>query len=108
MRVAIALVLCSGVAGCGRASAQQAFYTGRVAGAAVAPEKVTNEPALPPGSLFIGDIATRCRSDDGVVAIDDESLADVDCSEALLLEGLRERAASVGGTALVGLRCTSA
>src|SRR5205814_592144 len=47
----------------------------------------------------------RWRADDGLGGIDDESLADVDCSEDLLRAALREKAAEVGGDVLVGLRC---
>ena len=103
----VALVLVSAVAGCGRASALPALYTGRVADRVTGAEGVTTEPALAPGYEVLGDVVSRCRADDGVVEFDGESLADVDCSDALLLAGLREKAASVGGTALVGLRCVA-
>jgi hypothetical protein len=105
MRLAMAFVLLGGIVGCGRAAAEPALYTGRVGTDARDATRVTTEPSVPAGYVILGDVASRCRADDGVVALDDESLADVDCSDELLLAALREKAASVGGAALVGLRC---
>src|SRR5205823_4815898 len=64
-----------------------------------------SEPSRPPGYEIIGQVRARCRIDDGVVAIDGESLADVDCSEGLLEAALREKAAAVHGETLVGFHC---
>ncbi|HVW27308.1 MAG TPA: hypothetical protein VHC69_18210 [Polyangiaceae bacterium] len=107
MRLAIGLVLLCATSGCGRASASPALYTGRVEPRLRLATDVSIEPAVPETALYLGDVVARCRADSGVVAIDHESLADVDCSETLLVSALREKAASVGGAALVGLRCTA-
>ncbi|HEX4337755.1 MAG TPA: hypothetical protein VH062_17710 [Polyangiaceae bacterium] len=107
MRLAVSLLLACSAVGCGRAAAQPAFYSGRTGTSVVGAAQVTTESAVPDGDLLVGDVAARCRADDGVVALDEESLADVDCSDALLLDGLREKAASVGGTALVEVRCVT-
>jgi hypothetical protein len=108
MRLAIAFLMLGSISGCGRAAAQPALYTGRVEPRSRSAAQVTIEPAVPETSLLVGDVVARCRADEGVVALDHESLADVDCSDALLVAALRERAAAVGGAALVGLRCTGA
>jgi hypothetical protein len=107
MRLAIAFVLLGATSGCGRAAAEPALYTGRVSPQVRSAAQVTIEPAVPETSLLVGDVVARCRADDGVVAFERESLADVDCSDELLVASLRERAAAAGGAALVGLRCTA-
>ena len=101
-----ALVVLGAISGCARAGAQPAFYSGRVGGGAVAPASVAIVPAVPGGYRLVGDVVARCRADEGVVALDREWLADVDCSDGLLVAALREKAALVGGAALVGVRCT--
>lgn len=107
MRPAIAFAVLGVTSGCGRAAAEPALYTGRVEPRARSAAQVTIEPAVPETALLVGDVVARCRADDGIVALKRESLADVDCSDALLVASLRARAAEVGGAALVGLRCTA-
>jgi hypothetical protein len=107
MRLAIPFALLGALSGCGRAAAAPALYTGRVEPRVRSAAQVTIEPAVPETALLVGDVVARCRADEGIVALDHESLADVDCSDALLVASLRERAAAVGGAALVGLRCTT-
>lgn len=107
MRLAIACALLGSLSGCGRAAAEPALYTGRVEPRTRSAAEVTIEPAVPETALLVGDVVARCRADDGIVSMNRESLADVDCSDALLVASLRERAAEVGGAALVGLRCTA-
>jgi hypothetical protein len=98
-------VALSALAGCGRASGQPARYEGRLGRPAFDAEQVRIEPSRPPGYETLGTVKVRCRADDGVVALDGEPLGDVDCSDAFLQLALREKAASVGGEVLVGLRC---
>jgi hypothetical protein len=107
MRLAIGLALLGATSGCGRAAAKPALYTGRVERPVVVAAEVNVEPAVPEASLLVGDVVARCRADQGVVALHHELLADVDCSDELLIAALRQKAASVGGAALVGLRCTA-
>jgi hypothetical protein len=91
--------------GCGRAAGRPARYEGRLGRPAVDAAQVRVEPSRPPGYETLGTVKARCRADDGVVALDGEPLADVDCSDAFLQVALREKSASVGGEVLVGLRC---
>lgn len=107
MRAVICLVLVGSVSGCGRAAAEPALFTGHVEQAHTDAAHVGLEPSVPEGYWVLGDVADRCRADEGVSGFRNESLADVDCSDALLVDALRERAAAVGGDILAGLRCTA-
>ena len=91
--------------GCGRSAAQPARYEGRLGRPAFDAGQVRVESSRPPGYETLGIVRARCRADDGVVELDHEPLADVDCSNAFLQLALREKAASVGGEVLVGLLC---
>jgi hypothetical protein len=93
------------VVGCGRASGEPARYDGRLGVPPVSVADVRVEPSRPPEYELLGEVKARCRADDGAVELDGEMLADVDCSDALLRAALQEKAASVGGELLVGLRC---
>ena len=110
MRAALVIFVAVAVlplAGCGRASGEPARYSGRLGRPAFDAEQVRIEPSRPPGYETLGRVTARCRADDGVVALDGEPLADVDCSDSFLQLALREKAASVGGEVLVGLSCVA-
>ena len=94
-----------GLAGCAGLSADPARYTGRTDKDPIPVAAVREEPSRPPDYELLGEVTARCRADDGVVVLDHEALADVDCSDALLEAALKEKAASVGGAVLTGLRC---
>jgi hypothetical protein len=95
------------LSGCGRAAGEPARFTGHLGKAMVEPGRVRQAPSRPPGYEALGTVSARCRADEGVVALRDEPLADVDCSESLMVAALREKAAAVGGELLVGLACTA-
>src|SRR4051812_43547557 len=95
----------SALTACSRTAGAPARYEGRLGRPAFDAEQVRIESSRPPGYETLGTVKVRCRADDGVVALDREPLADVDCSDAFLQVALREKAASVGGEVLVGLRC---
>lgn len=100
-----ALVAALALCGCGRTSATAPLFSGYSRRGPIDAAAVRTEPALPQGYAALGRVDARCRADDGVVDIDEESLADVDCSDDLLREALREKAAEVGGDVLVALQC---
>jgi hypothetical protein len=60
----------------------------------------------PTEQALLGQVQARCRADEGVRSIRHAWLADVDCSEDLLVAGLKEKAAAAGGQLLVGRVCT--
>lgn len=61
---------------------------------------------LPPaGHEKIGEIGAECARAKPAGQLERERLSDLSCSRDLLLAALRERAAEVGGTALVALDC---
>lgn len=60
---------------------------------------------MPAGYGVLGHVTVRCRADEGVLSLRHESLADVDCSEALLVAALHEKASEVGGDTLVEREC---
>jgi hypothetical protein len=103
---AVALAFASSTAGCGHASADPARFSGRYGTGTVDPALVREVRNKPSAYVMLGRVAARCRADAGVRSIRDGWLADVDCSEELLAASLREKAASVGGDALVGRECT--
>jgi hypothetical protein len=104
-RVLATVGISAALTGCGLGSASPPRFSGYTRRGPVDSANVRMAPTLPAGYEAIGRIDARCRADDGVVGIDDESLADVDCSEALLGAAIREKAAEVGGEVLVGLTC---
>lgn len=91
--------------GCGRASADPARFSGRFGTGRIDPSLVREVKNKPSGSATLGHVTARCRVDEGVRAMRDVALADVDCSEDLLSAALREKAAFVGGQMLVGRTC---
>jgi len=93
-------------AGCGRASADPARFSGRYGTGRIEPAAMREARNMPHGHVALGPVTARCRADEGVRAMRDTWLADVDCSEDLLAAALRERASAVGGDLLVGRGCT--
>jgi len=63
--------------------------------------------ALPSGYEKIGHVGARCELTQGTPPPKSARLVDVDCGEARLMAGIRERAAEVGGELLVARRCRS-
>ncbi len=99
-----ALLFASGL-GCSTRSAVS--YAGEVGGELVHPEQVEELTAMPPDYQRLGSADARCR----IVwqqEFTPEWLSDVDCSEARLTRALTERAADVGGSALVEKHCYTA
>jgi hypothetical protein len=93
------------VSACGRASADPARFTGKYGVGSTEPAAVTEHRNKPLGHATLGHVKAQCRVDEGVRSLRDAWLADVDCSEDLLVAALREKAASVGGHAIVGREC---
>lgn len=102
----VAATLGSLTTGCGHASADPARFSGRYGTGTVDPALVVEVRSKPSASVMLGHVTARCRADAGVRSIHDAWLADVDCSDDLLVASLREKAASVGGDALVARECT--
>jgi hypothetical protein len=98
----LASVLCVSCAHTG----EPPTFTGIRAEHGVNPSVVREFAARPAGSTLLGHIVAECRSDDGVRELDEAFLGDVDCSEALLVEELRQKAGAVGADAVVGRSCT--
>jgi hypothetical protein len=73
----------------------------------VTAEQVMVLGAVPRTASTLGVASAECTLTKNRVGIDDEWLSDVDCSRSRLTWALREKAASVGGTALAALRCES-
>jgi hypothetical protein len=93
-----------GVVGCSGTTGHAPRYSGRSA-APVSVSAVRIAALLPPGYDALGKASVTCRAEEGVVAIDGDSLSDVACSDAFLAAALREKASTVGGNLLVGLDC---
>ena len=94
------------LAGCGAHARSAARYSGDVEGALVHPADIQELPALPPGYYELGQVDTRCTQVKER-EISRAWLSDVDCTEARLSLALKERAADVGGSLLVGKHCYS-
>ncbi len=71
----------------------------------VKPENVGRVEAIPPGYERIGRVSARCDRVDGYQALEEQPLADIDCTPARLSAALAESAAESGGELLVGLSC---
>jgi hypothetical protein len=106
--VFVAVVAVALGSGCARPSGTPARYTGYGGQAPIDAGRVREFEGRPAGYEVFGTVTARCRSDEGVGAMNRVLLSDVDCSEALLARALRDRAASVGADALVGRRCRAA
>lgn len=71
------------------------------------PEAIVELAARTSELETLGTVRVGCTSAPGFHAIDEELLSDVDCSSERLQLAMRESAASAGGQALVGVRCSS-
>jgi len=103
----LGIVIALGVSACGRANGEAPRFSGKLGQGRVDPAAIDEAPQKPAGFVTLGHVTVRYRSDEGVRTLHDESLGDVDCSEALLVAGLRDKAAEVGGRLLVGRECRS-
>ena len=99
------MVAAFAISGCARASGEPARFSGRYGQGHVDPALVGELRVKPFGYAMLGQVTARCRVDDGVRELQDESLADVDCSEVLLVAALKEKASDVGGHVLIGREC---
>lgn len=80
-------------------------YSGEARAPRVAPSAVASSDGAPPGHVLLGEVEAACSRVDAAPGLDGEHPGDVACSRDLLLAGLRERAARVGGTLLVDVGC---
>jgi hypothetical protein len=105
--VPASLVVALAALGCGRAAGEAARFTGHLGRVSLGGVPVRDVAVRPPGYETLGSVVATCRVDEGVVAIDDGWLSDVDCSDRLLTDAIRAKAAAVGGAVLVGRTCTA-
>jgi hypothetical protein len=109
-RLALSAVLCLSTLGCGRAGA---LFSGQTQDPRVAATQVLELESMPADHRLLGVVETSCEREEpafGELAERESgrrSLAELMCSQASLTRALRERAAEVGGTLLVGRRCSS-
>jgi hypothetical protein len=80
-------------------------YSGTTQHKVLDPARLGSGDAGPPGLHRLGQLSAGCRLADVRDGLDGVALSDVGCSTELLSAALRERAADVGGTFLVDLRC---
>jgi hypothetical protein len=89
------------------------LFSGQTQEPRVAPTQVMEQESIPADHRLLGVVETRCEREEppfGELAERESgcrSLAELMCSEESLSRALRERAAEVGGTLLVGRRCSS-
>ena len=81
-------------------------YSGVTLPRAVVAEQIELRDDVPPGFDTLGTLSASCRGSDLSKPIRGEALIDVICGDEVLRAALRERAAAVGGTVLVGLACS--
>ncbi len=93
----IALLL----AGCGGAVS----FSGAARAPVTEPASITSSETAPAGTEQLGRAEAECNNLDPAAKLDGVKLADLACSRALLVAALQDRAASVGGTLLVGTSC---
>jgi hypothetical protein len=99
--ILLTLVACSG----GPRAA--AVFSGSAEPARSQPDEIRELSALPVGYESLGTLTSSCRLTPEGGEIHDAWLSDVQCSEELLAQALRERAAEVGGELLIGRHCAS-
>jgi hypothetical protein len=98
-------------AGCGGSGG--ALYSGQSQDPRVAATQLAERESVPGGYRVLGVVEARCDRQEPAFGelIEHEpacrNLAELMCSTELLSRALRERAAEVGGTVLVGRRCSS-
>ncbi|HEX2878344.1 MAG TPA: hypothetical protein VHO25_02290, partial [Polyangiaceae bacterium] len=109
-RLAASVVVCLVSLGCGRAGA---LFSGQTQDPRVAPAQVLEQESMPADHRLLGVVETSCEREEPAFGELEEqesgcrSLAELMCSQESLSRALRERAAEVGGTLLVGRRCSS-
>lgn len=91
--------------GCGHGSAEPPRLSGHYGPHPLDVTALRTAQRRPDGVSSLGEIRTRCRADVAVDELDHAALADVDCSEDLLLRALYTRAAEVGADLLVAPAC---
>jgi hypothetical protein len=101
------LLAASTLAACGSGLRQAATFRGDAGPPRVSPAHVRETASLPSAHRRLGEVSAECTLTEGRIAIDDEWLSDVDCSEARLLRALREEAAERGGDVLFERSCYS-
>ncbi len=82
-------------------------FSGRAEPSLARPGALRDLEVLPYGYQRIGRVSARCSLIEGERPRNGARLVDVDCTESRLMAAIRERAAEVGGEALVGTRCRS-
>jgi hypothetical protein len=92
------------VAGCGSGGVH---YSGHTRPSIARPSELREFEALPEGYERIGKIGASCTLTEGKWPRQGGTLADVDCSETRLMTAILERAAEVGGEALIAEKCRS-
>jgi hypothetical protein len=100
----LALALPALVTGCGSSGVR---YSGHVLPTISRPTDLRELDAVPQGYDAIGKVSASCTLVEGKRPKNGAPLADVDCTESRLMTAIRERAAEVGGEALVARRCYS-
>ena len=83
-----------------------AVFTGKRDQKLVSADQVGQAASLPNGYRNLGNVRASCTQYRGQHPPHDARLSDVDCNRERLAAALRERAAEVGGTLLIGRRCS--
>lgn len=110
-RVGISVLGLLCAVGCGGSGG--ALYSGQTQDPRVKAAQLVEREAVPGGYRVLGVVEASCDREEpafGELTEHEAScrnLAELMCSEQLLSRALRERAAEVGGTVLVGRRCSS-
>lgn len=100
------ILIWSGALFSGCAGVRQAVdFDGRPQPPLVAASELREVVALPLGTTEIGEVSAQCRLKALDASWDSVPLSDVDCSEARVVNVMREAAAELGGEFMVGRRC---
>ncbi len=108
--VVSAVVGFGGALGCASGGA---IFSGQSQDPRVVATQLTEQESMPADHRLLGVVEASCDREEpafGELEANESgcrNLAELMCSEELLSQALRERAAEVGGTALVGRRCSS-
>lgn len=92
---------------CGSGLRDAATFRGDSQPPRATPPQVRETLNLPAQHVELGEVSAECTLTEGRTTIEHEWLSDVDCSEARLLQVLREEAAARGGDALFERSCYS-
>jgi hypothetical protein len=101
------LLAASALGACGSGLRDAATFRGDSQPARVAPPQVRETSNLPAQHVELGEVSAECTLTEGRTTIEHEWLSDVDCSEARLLQALREEASARGGDTLFERSCYS-